>query len=301
MSANSSFPPSSSSSISLYHFLQNCYTSPAGTFSTVALTVCSLLLVLPPCVYVIYQGLKQRHSGTTASHSDVFTYHMVAVELMSIVGCLLCSCGSLTGITEMVAVGMSILAMNICGQQLFHLLTCVERYLAVVHPVTYLGLRSQKGVRVRKVSIGCVWMLCFANMSCLYLGNTNSIIISSVWCLAFIVLVIFFCSLSVLCVLIGPGPGARGVEGRQRVDRAKKRAFYTITVILVVVLVKVGGATVYSASYNHLHLESEKCTVWLSTSWLSLPSSLVLPLLFLHRAGKLLFCKSSDRSGQGSD
>lgn len=305
VNSSSSFPPSNSSSIIIIEFLQKCYRSPAGASSSIAFTVCSLLLVLPPCVYVVYLGLKQRRSGTAASHSDVFTFHMVAIELMNIAGYLLCCCGVLTRLTGMVTVGVCFLSVNFLGQQLFHTLTCVERYLAVVHPVTYLGLKNQKWIRVRNVSIGCVWLLCFANIGSLYVGENNSmynlINIFALSFMAFKFIVVSFCSLAVLRVLIGPGPGAGG-EGRRRVDRAKMRVFYTIMVILGVLLVRVVGTAVYCALYASPDVEEyETCIVWLASTWLTLPSSLVLPLLFLHRAGKLLFCQNINRSVKGPD
>ncbi|KAJ4945170.1 hypothetical protein JOQ06_013706, partial [Pogonophryne albipinna] len=72
------------------------------------------------------------------------------------------------------------------GESLFHVLTCLERYLAVVRPIIYLRLRNVQGVRIRNISIG----------------------------------------LSVLCVLIRPGPG-----NGERVDQSKQSAFYTVTAI----------------------------------------------------------------------
>ncbi|KAM8899869.1 uncharacterized protein AB9W97_010092 isoform 1-T1 [Spinachia spinachia] len=306
MSANSSssFPSSNSSSISLYHFLQKCFSGPAGTISTIAITVCSLLLVLPLCVYVVYLGLKQRHqrrSGTAASHSDVFTYNMVAVELMNIAGYLLCCGGVLTGVPVMVPMGICLLSVYYFGQQLFHTLTCVERYVAVVHPVAYLRLRSQKGATARDVSIGCVWLLCFANISLLPCADSNSMTILALCLEVFIFIVVSFCSLSVLCVLIGPGPGSGG-EGRQRVDRSKMRSFYTVVVIMGLLVVRVGGTAVYSALYVSPDVgASEICSLLLASTWSTLPCSLVLPVLFLHRAGKRLLCMNVNRSVEGPD
>ncbi|TNN38146.1 hypothetical protein EYF80_051684 [Liparis tanakae] len=124
MSVNSSSSSSltaNSSSINFYDFFLKCSDTSAGIFSVTAFIVTLLLLILPLCVYVIYLGFqrwRQQRSGTTMSHSDVFTFHMVVVELF------------------------------------FHTLTCVERYLAVVHPVTYLGLKKGKGIRLRNISIG---------------------------------------------------------------------------------------------------------------------------------------------------
>lgn len=50
------------------------------------------------------------------------------------------------------------------GEILFHILTCVERCLAVVHPVPYLRLKNKRGVRIQAVSTGCVWLLRFVGI-----------------------------------------------------------------------------------------------------------------------------------------
>ncbi|TNN38144.1 hypothetical protein EYF80_051682 [Liparis tanakae] len=303
-SSSSSSLRSNSSSMKIHDLIQKCYDTTAGIFSLTALTITSLLLILPLCVYVIYLGFqrwRQQRSGTTMSHSDVFTFHMVAVELMNIVGTITLCCGVATRLPVVMMVGVYLLGINVFGQQFFHTLTCVERYLAVVHPVTYLGLKKGKGIRLRNISFGCVWLLVFADMYVLSLGEDNVVRIFSYCITAFNFMVISLCSLSVLYVLIRPGPGAGG-EGRPRVDQSKMRAFYTIMIILGALFLRSLGTALTFAVYTSPHLEgSEQCSVFLSVSWFTLPSSLVLPLLFIHRAGKLLCCKNSNQPGQGPE
>ncbi|XP_068443439.1 uncharacterized protein [Clinocottus analis] len=300
ISSSSSSLPSNSSSSNFYDIVQKCFDTKAGTYSMTAFIVNSILLILPLCIYVIYLGFqrwRQQRSSLTMSHCDIITFHVVVVELMNIAGAIT----TLTCLREALTVGVFILSINITGQVLFHTLTCVERYLAVVHPVTYLGLKKGKGIRIRNLSIGCVWLLSIANIGVLFLEEKKIVGILFLCVLSFIFLVISFCSLSVLYVLIRPGPGAGG-EGRQRVDQSKMRAFYTIVAILGALVLRVGGTTVQSVVDISPDVgESEKCIVFLSLSWFTLPSSLVLPLLFLHRAGKLLCCKNINTSGQASD
>ncbi len=117
----------------------------------------SILLLLPLCILVLYLGFQQWHQlppGTTMSHSDVFTYHMVGTELLGILGFKLTSCGVHTEFHQILTVSIYLLSINSNGQTLFHILTCVERYLDVVHPITYLSLRTARGIRVRNVTIG---------------------------------------------------------------------------------------------------------------------------------------------------
>lgn len=102
------------------------------------------------------------------------------------------------------------------GQTLFHLLTCVERYLAVVYPITYLSLRKAQWVRIRNVTIICVWLMCFVFTGPFCVKTKDPVRISASCVTFFTKFMISFCSLSVLCALNHPGPGEGvGAESRQ--------------------------------------------------------------------------------------
>ncbi|KAI4794787.1 hypothetical protein KUCAC02_031838 [Chaenocephalus aceratus] len=82
-----------------------------------------------------------------------------------------------------------------------------------------------------------------------------------------------------------PGGGSR-----ERVDQSKQRAFHSITAILGVTWLWFAGMIVSLSLGKSKLLNTEVgCALELSSNWFSLPSSLVLPPLFLHRARKL-FC-----------
>ncbi|KAM3591158.1 uncharacterized protein V6R79_023627 [Siganus canaliculatus] len=304
MSANSSFNssllPLPESSTNVFLFLFSCYNSTAGFISTTTFTATTLLLLLPLCILVLYLGLQrwwqQRLStGATAaaSHSDVFTYHMMAFELGSISSSMLVSCGVLTDVLLMVTVGLYIFVFHLNGQVYFHVLTCMERYLAVVHPIAYRNLRKQRGVRIRNVSIAYVWLLSFGGIGVMFVRNVGVISITALCSVLFILILISFFSLSVLRILIRPGPGEGGGA------RQKLRAFYTMVAILSTLLLKFGGSMGAMSLMVFQQLdETYQCAGVVSMVWFGLPSSLVLPLLFLHKVGKLPCWKSGSSAGQ---
>ncbi|XP_078020888.1 uncharacterized protein LOC144459929 [Epinephelus lanceolatus] len=269
--------------------VNNCSTPKDVLFVTFSIT--NILLVLPLCILVLYLGLqrwRRQHSTSTAgvtSHSDIFTYHVVAMELLGVFGCTL-SCCAVYGDHDIIfIVGYYLWAFTWYGETFFHILTCVERYLAVVHPVTYLSLRGERGIRIRNISIGCVWLLCVGVIH--FMAFTHSLVID--FCLLIVSLIIVsFCSLSVLHILKRPGPGEQGGD-RERVDQSKRRAFYTIIAILGVLLLRCISSLVWTTKA----LRQSECATVTAEIWFNLPSSLVLPLLFLHRAGTLACCKSN--------
>ncbi len=296
MSVSSTFN-SSESSLHLLH--EYCFESRLGNFIFTAFFVAKIFL-LPLFILVLYVGhqrWRQQRSvsaAATMSHTDIFTYNMVALELISVLGCCFYCCGALTDIQSIIRVGTDMFSVTSPGQTLFHLLTCVERYLAVVHPITYLGLRQSGGVRIRNISIGCVWLLCFGLLG---LNNVLTKDLTSIAgsCLLVFCLVVFsFCSLAVLWVLIHPGPGEVGGD-REHVDQTKQRAFHTITAIMGALFLRFVAILVASVMYASVL--THRCVVGSSSVWLTLPGSLVLPLLFLHRAGKLPGCKHNTQSG----
>lgn len=115
----------------------------------------SYILLLPLLTYDLYisdQNWRKPHSVATAamtSHSDVFTYNVVDLELTGVLGSLVYCCGTYTQQQIVIVVGLLIFSIISPAQSLFHLLICVERYLAVIHPVTYLRWKQVGGVRIR--------------------------------------------------------------------------------------------------------------------------------------------------------
>ncbi|KAM3590088.1 uncharacterized protein V6R79_003671 [Siganus canaliculatus] len=294
-SFNASLPsPSAPCSRNFFCALYACYSSTVGLFVITAFIVIAILLILPPCLLILHlavQRWRQRCSSAAVSHSDVFTYHMVANELLHFLGSVFTLCSAAAGLSLMLAVSILIVSIGYNAQIYFHILTCVERYLAVVHPVTYRNLGKENGVRVRNVSTGCAWLLSIVGTALMSISDLILMNAMIVCFLIFILVIISFCSLSVVCVLIRPGPGDGG-GARQRVDQSKLRAFYTITAILGALLIRFVGNILTSSLYNSLLLEeSERCGAMMMTFWVGLPSSLVVPLLFLHRAGKLPCCQ----------
>ncbi len=285
MSANSS-STSNSSNFPFYY----CSNSKVSFNISIAIGVVRTILTLPLYTLVLYLGhqrWRQQRSFKTTSHSDIFTYHMAALDLIWIMGFCFYFCGTYANLSEMIIVALCALFISFYGEASFHLLTCVERYLAVVHPITYMRLRQSDGVRIRNISIRCVWLLCFGSMGVMVLYMPNYPTIPFFCLLVFSLIVVSFCSLSVLCVLIHPGPG-KGDKEKEFVDQSKRRAFHTITAIMAVLWLWFAGLLVSVAlNASPLLSASVGCVVMTSTGWFNLPSSLVLPLLCLHRAGKL--------------
>ncbi|KAK2863241.1 hypothetical protein Q5P01_002774 [Channa striata] len=260
------------------------------TIFTVAIT----LVLVPLSIFVLYHGLQRRRQhrsssmASTSSHSDTFTYHLVSMEIICVIGCIISCCGVLGKNFQLQFVGTHLFSFTWYGETFIHLLTCVEHYLAVVHPITYLNLRKRRGIRVRNIIVGFIWLLCCGGTSLITLDDVTVVLMLGF--LIFSLIIISFCSLSVLCVLIRPGPEKQGKD-RATVDQSKQRAFYAILAILGVLLLRCGWNVVWAVLYMS-NSEINKCMVLMLEVWINLPSTLVLPLLFLQRAGVLACFKN---------
>lgn len=272
-----------------------CFICPSAVslyISTALLISC--IFFLPLFLFVFFVGYRQwkkcrlMSSLLTASHSDILTFHMAVMETISFFGLFFYIVASYAKRPLFVLVGIYILGIIAPGRMLFHLFTCVDRYLAVVHPVHYRGLKQAGGVRIRNISIGCVWLLCFGSLRLQQIDDKLYIHLTFVL-LSITLVFVTFCSVSVLIVLIRPGPGD---EGRKRglVDKTKQRAFKAIMMILGALILNFLGDLIVQVFFL-TKLSADSTFVMWCVSWLCVPSMLVLPLLFLHRAGKLPSCK----------
>lgn len=292
MSANSSQPLNESDlqqlSSSKPDYI-SCLLSKPSRFIFIPFTITSILFLVPLCAFVFYHGLLHWHQRTSnfsaarMSHFDYFTYNLVSMEVVVVVGWAFSCYGAFTGQRDAVSVGNVLYYLSWYGEILFHNLTCIERYMAVVHPITYLGLKQERGLRIRNIIVGCVWLLCLLGMTLSIIGN---FVVMDLLLMFLSLPVAFFCNISVLVFLIRPGPGEQ-IGAWERVDQGKKKAFHTITILLVVLMLRFSGDVIYEVFY--LSGGMLNCIFVSCSFWLCLPSSLVLPLLFLFSKTEKLF------------
>ncbi|KAJ0006179.1 hypothetical protein NQD34_013452 [Periophthalmus magnuspinnatus] len=244
-----------------------------------------LILPLALCVlYLGYQRWKPNKSFKNVTHSEFFTYNMALTQLLNISGTVTNVCGLYTSSDAVARVGDYLYGAHFITELLFHSLTCVDRYLAIVKPILYLKLKQRLGIVVRNVLAGVVWLLYLG-----YIGLQQyyypSYPITVLICTLIVMFhIISFCSVSVLCVLLRPGPGG---TGQKKIDQSKLKAFQTIMAIMVVVLIWVLGIFVVIWVENTVKINLKvHCVLFEMIVWLSLPTSAVLLVLYLQRTSK---------------
>ncbi|XP_040929305.1 uncharacterized protein LOC121202666 [Betta splendens] len=269
-------PPPSFASFELL-----CYILRPGCLVFTAFAFVSIFLLLPLNACVLHRGLQQwrRQRVSTAAmttHSDIFTCHLAVMELISVFGAVLCVCGIYVNNFQLIKSWFYLSSITFYGETFFHILTCLELHLAVVHPIVYLSLREERWTRIRNIVIGCIWLLSCGWTGLITIGN--GYLIPDVCLLITSVFIISFCSLSVLRALTRPGPGKLGR------DPSKQRAFYSIAAILGVLLLRCSWSLVGAGRSVALGLVTD-CLSNMCGVWISLPGSLLLPLMFMQRTG----------------
>lgn len=228
---------------------------------------------------------QQQRSFKSASHSDVFTYHQCVLQLVWSLGTVFFFGGLFLELPDLVKCGYFLSNFVVIGETSFHVLTCVDRYLAVVHPASYRQLRLTDSIR--NISILCVWFLCLLWSFHLLRTYPHVSQIPYFCLLGSSLLIVSFCSLSVLHSLMRSGPGS-GLNTKRRRGQTKQRAFFTIMIIMGVLFFWFSGFLVATAlNQSVLYGTIASCLLHNSVLWFSFPSSLVLPLLYLHKKGKL--------------
>nr|XP_054603340.1 uncharacterized protein LOC129165089 [Nothobranchius furzeri] len=284
MSSNSSFFNNSFLGQQFPTF--SCFSTSLFVYIVGTFCVTKILLLLPLCIFILCFGVQQLQLKTsTMSHCDSFTYHLASMEMIGTLGWIVSFCGSCMKNRAIFKLASAFFPNPWYGQIFFHTLTCMERYLAVIHPITYVTLKNDKWIRIRNRTSGCIWLLCiFANA---FVSMTNIIYLETSL-LTSSTIIVFYCSLAVLWVLTRPGPGELG-NGRKRVEQSKLRAFYIIIVFLMILMLKLSFGLI--AAGLEVMSKMDVCTITELTVWFSLPSSLVLPLLFLKKRKYLVCCK----------
>ncbi|KAI3375878.1 hypothetical protein L3Q82_003766 [Scortum barcoo] len=143
----------SSASNSSNFLLSRCSNSKVNNDITLAIAAVRTILTLPLSIFVHYLDLqqwRQQRSFQTTSHSYIFTYHMAVMDLIWAFRYFCYYSGVQVNLPEVILLGVGTFTIAYYGNIFFYVLTCAEHYLAVVHLVTYLGLRQSGGVQDQK-------------------------------------------------------------------------------------------------------------------------------------------------------
>ncbi|XP_051537032.1 hydroxycarboxylic acid receptor 2-like [Myxocyprinus asiaticus] len=240
----------------------------------------SFLVGLPTHSYVVWLIVKGTGSGVA---SGFFNLNLSFCEISSCLNSLFfVICTVYPFLTKL---ALFTQGFGITGRPLFQCLMCVERYLAVVHPVTFLKF---KPLRYRVMCSTVAWIITLGSCLCCLLILVSGNINVHAWFFSLQFILFFsiqlFCLSAVLRVLKQSGPGER-VREREEENHMKRRAFHlilitTLNIVIIYVPITISGFfTIMTKQYIP--------AIWFPALICFLLAGFVQPVLYLHRAGKL--------------
>ncbi|XP_056301832.1 uracil nucleotide/cysteinyl leukotriene receptor-like [Danio aesculapii] len=250
------------------------------------LYVSSFLFGLPTHSYVLWLIFTGTGGGVA---SEFFNINLSVCEIGNCLNVILTFLSLLSSSLNVIADFLKGIA--IAGRCMFQCLICVERYLAVVHPVTFL---KYKPLRYRLIGSAAIWIIIIVSglFSMFTSFSNNDLAYRCFFSAQFLVSIFvqLFCLVVVLRALKKSGPGESKREKEE--NHMKRRAFHLILIITVTMIITYVPYTVIGLSFiltgmfiSELLKFSYICFVF---------AGFVYPLLYLHRVGKLsilsVFC-----------
>ncbi|XP_056587676.1 somatostatin receptor type 5-like [Triplophysa dalaica] len=261
------------------------YTNSSFPFGLIeSLEICvhifSLFFGLPTHFYVMWLIIT---GSRTMPPSEFFILNFSVCEIVSCLNYLAIILSA--WVLSLRKVTRFITELVMTGRPLFQCLICVERYLAVVYPVTFL---KYKLIRYRVIFAAAAWIMSLGScLFCMFIAVLQ-VFVGHSWFLSVQFLVFLsiqlFCCLAVLRALKQSGPGERGRE-REEENHMKRKAFHLILITTV-------SMVIAYISYAVLGFFAVMTTQVINAFWLIglicfVLCGFVQPVLYLKRAGKL--------------
>ncbi len=257
----------------------NSTTQSIGILDSLHICVYSInfLFGLPTHSYVIWLIITETGSGVAL---EFFNLNLSACEIGICLNCFVYAISHWA--LSLSKLKMFFVGFTIIGRALFQCLICVERYLAVVHPVIFL---KYKPLRYRVICCTVAWIICLG--SCVVCINTlndkNRHLYTWLFSLQFLLFfsIQLFCLVAVLRALKQSGPG----DKKKEQNCMKRRAFYMISITTASMVIIYGPYLIIG--FITIMIKQLMDSLWFIGFTCYILAGFVHPVLYLHHAGKL--------------
>ncbi|XP_035262713.1 P2Y purinoceptor 1-like [Anguilla anguilla] len=224
---NSSLPlnhPSADSDLPLWYQYDECKEKPGGFVFYYLVKVINMAVGFPANIMVMWQVATKKSDSST---SDIFIFNLAIVDayfcLMTPIELLnrLLLNDKLTWYFQRFAYGIK------DTTPLFLTCICLDRYIAVVHPIVFTGIRDNK---IRVALSMLVWGLMLAYALNKSIAGVNSAVNVFTGLILASFTIMVFCNLSIIWIL------RKSVMGKEKMHPMKKKAFRTVVITLAIIV-----------------------------------------------------------------
>ncbi|KAK7154706.1 hypothetical protein R3I93_009602 [Phoxinus phoxinus] len=262
----------------LWYLFEACAVAPHWFILYFGVKVLNLVAGVPLNVLVMWQILKKKSEGST---SDIFIFNLSVLDayfgLMTPVDMVNRLYFSDDTIWYSVRFAYGLKDVT----PLFLSCICLDRYVAVVHPILFTGIRDN---RIRIGVSMVVWGLILAySLTKCFLGvlSVNEVF-SGVILAAFFLMV--FCNLSIIWVL------RKSVAGKEVMNPVKKRAFKMVSIVLAIIVVNYLPPVALLPFASTYSFVTFRCKISLAVFSIMDLSCTIEPLLYISKMERSEFC-----------
>lgn len=261
-----------------YQF-EACAEAPHWFLLYFGVKVLNLIAGVPLNALVLWQILMKKSEGST---SDVFIFNLSILDayfgLMTPVDMAnrLYFNDASVWYSQRFAYGLKDVT------PLFLTCICLDRYIAVVHPILFTGIRD---TRIRIGVSVLVWglILAYSLTKCILGVMSVNEVFSGVILSAFFIMV--FCNLSIIWVL------RKSVAGKEVMHPVKKRAFKMVIIILAIVVGNYLPPVALMPFASTYSFKTFRCKISLCVFSIMDLSCTIEPLLYISKMELSAFCK----------
>ncbi|KAM3600076.1 uncharacterized protein V6R79_017008 [Siganus canaliculatus] len=266
----------SSAEITTFEYCKNM---PAALIWYLGLQLTNMFLGIPANIMVLW--LIHKNKGDCSS-SDIFIFQLAILDVLFCFGLPLELAGTVFLTPSSIWVAMRIFFALKDSSPLFLSCICLDRYVAVVHPIIFTKLKDRQ---YRTALALVVWLVILAYTAAKFVGNIVNFdkVFTAMILTAFAFMM--FCNIAILWVLRQSGPG------RDEMHPVKKRAFKMVLIILAIILFNYLPSVALHPFKHYFSFDVFRCCVqYVAFGFLNISSS-IQPMLYLSK--EKLLCSLS--------